>query len=160
MFQARTERGGYSKKQVELARGKAGCKKKPMSKIEGMEEIEEIWELIFSYGKKTKRACIEQSKEKKKDRKAKRDAFIGSENFYTCKQWRELRAKALEKYECQCMMCGRSPKNDRVVLHVDHIKPKSKFPELALDINNLQILCACCNVGKSNKFQTDWRPDR
>jgi 5-methylcytosine-specific restriction endonuclease McrA len=33
-------------------------------------------------------------------------------------------------------------------LHVDHIKPRSKFPRLAIDINNLQVLCADCNLGK------------
>ncbi|MFC6439812.1 HNH endonuclease [Bowmanella sp. JS7-9] len=34
------------------------------------------------------------------------------------------------------------------MLHVDHVKPRAKFPELALDINNLQILCETCNLGK------------
>lgn len=54
-------------------------------------------------------------------------------------------------------MCGRSPKIHGVVIHVDHIKPRSKFPELALDVNNLQILCEDCNVGKLNRFETDYR---
>ena len=35
-----------------------------------------------------------------------------------------------------------------VVLHVDHIKPRSKFPELELSLDNTQVLCADCNLGK------------
>lgn len=51
------------------------------------------------------------------------------------------------------MACGDVNKT----IHVDHIKPRSKFPELSLVQSNLQILCADCNLGKSNKDQTDWR---
>ena len=53
------------------------------------------------------------------------------------------------------MVCGASGK--QTVLHVDHIKPRSKYPELALDPNNLQVLCKDCNLGKSNLYNTDWR---
>jgi 5-methylcytosine-specific restriction endonuclease McrA len=28
---------------------------------------------------------------------------------------------------------------------------------LALEITNLQVLCADCNIGKSNTDETDWR---
>jgi hypothetical protein len=42
-------------------------------------------------------------------------------------------------------------------LHVDHIKSRSKHPDLALEITNLQVLCADCNIGKSNTDETDWR---
>lgn len=54
------------------------------------------------------------------------------------------------------MCCGANP-SDGVKMHVDHIKPRSKFPELALVLDNLQILCEDCNLGKSNKDETDWR---
>ena len=57
------------------------------------------------------------------------------------------------------MMCGRSPKVHGIILHVDHIKPRSKYPELELDITNLQILCEDDNLGKSNRYETDYRPD-
>jgi 5-methylcytosine-specific restriction endonuclease McrA len=42
-------------------------------------------------------------------------------------------------------------------MHVDHILPRSKFPELELDIDNLQVLCEECNLAKSNIDTTDWR---
>ena len=41
-------------------------------------------------------------------------------------------------------------------MHVDHVKPRSKFPELALDLSNLQVLCNLCNVAKSNVDMTRW----
>lgn len=43
-------------------------------------------------------------------------------------------------------------------MNVDHVKPRKLFPHLALDVDNLQILCDACNHGKSNWDQTDWRP--
>ena len=81
-----------------------------------------------------------------------------AKDFYFSREWRRLRVKVLERYECKCMMCGRSPHSHGIVIHVDHIKPKSKHPELALNFDNLQLLCEDCNLGKSNKFDTDWRP--
>ena len=52
--------------------------------------------------------------------------------------------------------CERSP-IDGVKLHVDHIKPRSKYHELELDFNNLQILCEDCNLGKLNINEEDFR---
>ena len=43
-------------------------------------------------------------------------------------------------------------------MNVDHIKPRKKFPELALVEDNLQVLCGACNHGKGNWDQTNWRP--
>jgi len=78
------------------------------------------------------------------------------DGFYESREWRELRYKALVSYGPICQCCGASRKNGSVI-HVDHIKPRSKFPELQLVISNLQILCEECNLGKSNKDSTDWR---
>ena len=55
---------------------------------------------------------------------------------------------------CQC--CGAT-RSAGAQIHVDHIKPRSKYPELELDIENLQVLCGDCNLGKSNKYIDDWR---
>lgn len=75
-------------------------------------------------------------------------------SFYLSYEWRRVRYEAIKKYGRACMACG----NTTGPAHVDHIKPRSKFPELELDIANLQILCEACNMGKSNKFSDDWRP--
>ena len=72
-----------------------------------------------------------------------------SKGFYTSREWRELRYKALNKYGKRCSCCGATP--ETAILHVDHIKPRSTHPDLELDIDNLQVLCEDCNLGKSNK---------
>ncbi len=62
--------------------------------------------------------------------------------------WR-LRAKVLIRDACICKMCGDSPaKNPDAILHVDHIIPWSKGGETVEE--NLQTLCATCNIGKSD----------
>lgn len=76
--------------------------------------------------------------------------------FYRSRSWQNLRYEAFKRYGKRCALCGRSPA-DGVILHVDHIKPRSKHPELALDINNLQILCEDCNMGKGVRDKTKWR---
>ena len=57
------------------------------------------------------------------------------------------------------MACGRSKKIHGIVIHVDHIKPRSIYPDLALTYDNLQLLCEDCNLGKGNKCEIDWRPE-
>jgi hypothetical protein len=80
-----------------------------------------------------------------------------SPEFLTSYAWRTLRMQALKKYGAVCMCCGDSPANG-AVMNVDHIKPRKHFPQLALAISNLQILCGACNQGKANWDETDWRP--
>ena len=78
------------------------------------------------------------------------------EGFYSSREWRSLRVKALVKNGRRCCLCGATPR-EGVVLHVDHIKPRSLYPELELELDNLQILCEACNLGKSNHYTDDWR---
>jgi len=75
-------------------------------------------------------------------------------DFYSSSKWREVRYKALKMYGGKCKLCGVS--GSHAVLHVDHIKPRSHYPNLALDLSNLQVLCEDCNLGKSNKDDTKW----
>jgi HNH endonuclease/Homing endonuclease associated repeat len=64
--------------------------------------------------------------------------------------WR-LRAKVLIKHSCICQMCGDSPaKNPDTVLHVDHILAWANGGETVEE--NLQTLCAKCNIGKSDQL--------
>lgn len=73
--------------------------------------------------------------------------------FYQTREWREVRYKVFVQHGKTCQCCGSREGH----MHVDHIKPRSLFPELELDKNNLQVLCESCNIGKSNTDQTDWR---
>ena len=79
-----------------------------------------------------------------------------TQRFYKSQAWKEARYAVLRRDAGACSCCGARA-SDGVRLHVDHIKPRSKYPELQLDITNLQILCEDCNFGKSNYYNDDWR---
>jgi len=81
---------------------------------------------------------------------------VASDAFLSTFEWRKVRMEALKKYGPRCQCCGATPANG-AVMNVDHIKPRKKWPSLALDVNNLQILCHDCNHGKGNWDETDWR---
>lgn len=101
----------------------------------------------------SRRKPVKKAK-RKKTRKSKRRQRK-NETFYESREWRDVRYEALKLYDRRCVCCGRKP--PEVQLHVDHIKPRSKRPDLELDINNLQIMCKDCNLGKSNKDSIDYR---
>lgn len=69
-------------------------------------------------------------------------------NFYSTKAWRELRISVLMASGSKCKICGDTSEKG-AKMHVDHIKPRSLHPELALEESNLQVLCEDCNIGKS-----------
>lgn len=96
---------------------------------------------------------LEKMPSKAKITKAKN---VASTNFLNTYEWRKLRMEALIKYGRKCACCGATPESG-AIMNVDHIKPRKTHPELALDINNLQILCSECNHGKGNWDSTDWR---
>ena len=72
--------------------------------------------------------------------------------------YRSLRPGAwyhvLQRDLWKCLSCGRGVAQG-VLLEVDHIKPRSRGGSNALE--NLQTLCKKCNIGKSNRDDTDLR---
>ena len=68
--------------------------------------------------------------------------------FYNSIHYLYLREYTFSIYVRECVCCG-SVNN----LQCDHIKPISTHPDLALCINNTQILCRSCNETKSNYSQ-------
>lgn len=80
-----------------------------------------------------------------------------SQAFLTSWEWRTLRYEVLNKFGRRCMCCGATPDDGRTVIHVDHIKPRHKYPELSLVADNLQVLCGVCNQGKGAWDETDFR---
>lgn len=80
---------------------------------------------------------------------------VKSDEFLESWEWTNLRYRVLQFHGRKCQCCGAQP--PAVVLHVDHIKPRSLYPELAMEFDNLQVLCAACNKGKSNKHFEDFR---
>ena len=74
-----------------------------------------------------------------------------SDGFLKSKEWKELRLKALDLYGFVCIKCKRDNSREYPI-NIDHIKPRKFFPELALDITNLQPLCGPCNKKKGNHY--------
>lgn len=72
--------------------------------------------------------------------------FVLSENFYNSTEWQSLRKRSLKLKKNTCVLCGSTDD-----LSVDHIKPRSKFPLIALEMSNTQILCRSCNSSKGNR---------
>jgi hypothetical protein len=89
-----------------------------------------------------------------------KESFLEANNdrFLRTYEWKQIRLMALKKYGAKCMCCGATPESG-AIMNVDHIKPRKLFPSLALDIDNLQVLCHECNHGKGNWDMTDWRTD-
>lgn len=81
---------------------------------------------------------------------------------YTQQYWQEnkhkyskrhlkLRFEVLNRDNFTCRYCGR--KAPEVILHIDHITPKSEGGTNALE--NLATACEECNLGKSNLLLND-----
>ena len=63
----------------------------------------------------------------------------------TAKYW-NLQAKIRDDYTCQ--ICGfREPE----IMVADHILPKSMYPELKFEMNNLVTLCPNCHARKTQR---------
>ncbi len=95
----------------------------------------------------------------KKPRRMPREESISEvakDSFLDTYAWRALRMKVLIRDGRRCACCGATPATG-AVMNVGHIKPRRLYPELALDENNLQVLCHDCNHGKGNWDETDWR---
>lgn len=74
-------------------------------------------------------------------------------SFGDQKTWKFLRQKVLEIQGDRCLCCGKRAES----MHIDHIKPKSRYPHLEYMIDNLQVLCPSCNKKKSSVGETDYR---
>jgi hypothetical protein len=67
-----------------------------------------------------------------------------------------IRWQVFQRDKWRCVSCGvKAVENETVILHVDHILPRSKGGKNIID--NYQTLCDKCNIGKSNKDKTDLR---
>jgi 5-methylcytosine-specific restriction endonuclease McrA len=79
--------------------------------------------------------------------------------FYASPEWRLVRDRVVQEQGRICQECGREIIDD-FDLTVDHIKPRSKFPKLALDASNLHVLCRSCNSTKGASYdESDTIPE-
>lgn len=82
--------------------------------------------------------------------------YVRDDGFYNTHAWKQIRYLALKNCGAACQCCGAKA-SDGIQLHVDHIFPRYKYPHLSLELNNLQVLCADCNMGKGAWDETDFR---
>jgi len=67
--------------------------------------------------------------------------------FYSSPEWDMIRKQVIKQKGRVCAECGcRIMKS--IDITVDHIRPRSKYPDLALKIENLRVLCRSCNSKK------------
>lgn len=79
------------------------------------------------------------------------------DEFRTLIDWQWVRTIVLSgSPQRKCVVCGKSFWKSGE-LHIDHIKPRSKYPELRYHLDNLQILCRSCNFLKGAYDGDDWR---
>lgn len=69
--------------------------------------------------------------------------------FYLSKAWRTVRAEALRRDHGMCVRCmerfmngGEKP---RLAVMVHHKKSRKEYPELELELDNLESLCDICH---------------
>lgn len=68
---------------------------------------------------------------------------FGDDPFYRSLSWQRLRHEAIRRAHGTCYCCNRA-EHEGATLHVEHIKPRSRYPELSGDILNLRVVCADC----------------
>lgn len=108
---------------------------------------------------------VKNSRKQKKAKKQKKQhikvahvdvSYVMTDAFLESYEWKVVRMQVLKRDGARCACCGSTPA-DGARMNVDHIKPRRRFPQLALDPTNLQVLCNTCNHGKGNWDMTDWR---
>lgn len=69
-------------------------------------------------------------------------------------KWRQLQQKILKRDNYKCSVCGG------VARSVDHIKPRSKYPELMWNEDNLVAMCVSHNSSKGSReveaYRINW----
>lgn len=81
-----------------------------------------------------------------------REQFQQSKEYQRKSMTDSLRYDIMKRDGFRCQLCGASAR-DGAKLHVDHIVPVSKGGKTTKD--NLRTLCSHCNLGKSNKYDSN-----
>ena len=138
-----------SEEQIILTKKVAKLKKQQV--LENKKNIKE-YKVQKKEEKKPLKDIISEIKlEYKKLKQDKWINFVLNSSFYSSTDWHKVRNNALKKFKNTCIIC-----NSKHNLSVDHIKPRSKYPHLALELSNTQILCKSCNSKKGNKIKNTY----
>ena len=70
--------------------------------------------------------------------------------FYSSPEWNLIRRQVIKENGRICSECKKYIRSNNEVT-VDHIRPRSKYPHLALERQNLRVLCRSCNSMKGDR---------
>ncbi len=90
---------------------------------------------------------LEERKKSINERYAPRNIFNRWRDSIEGKEWKQKQYKKQQGKCAECSFVAHSAE----YLEIDHIKPISTNPELAIDIKNLRLVCSPCNRKKGNK---------
>ncbi|MCM3628793.1 HNH endonuclease [Paenibacillus glycanilyticus] len=98
--------------------------------------------------------------------------------FYDSPSWRSLRRVIVERDNFECQQCKRNglvvidtneysetAKRKKIQLVVHHIRELERYPELALEISNLETICVACHekehkrMPMKNEKVNKWKND-
>lgn len=82
---------------------------------------------------------------------------LKKQGFYHSPAWRRLRLQALQRDHYLCQKC-LAEKKIVAATEVHHVKPVADYPELALDLDNLQSLCWSCHEGTKQRGVQQYVP--
>ena len=120
------------------------------------EKIAEEMDWAVPRGKKSNRKAMNRFYKSLKPKGGGRHKRSSSRMFYKSDEWISLRIRLYKEFPRTCMKCGAQGADGHEI-HADHIKPRSKYSDLELSYENLQVLCKKCNMGKSNLNEVDYR---
>lgn len=68
-----------------------------------------------------------------------------NDRFYHTPAWKALRLQRLQRDHYYCQPCKRAGRFFISANTVHHRKPREQYPELALDIENVESICPACH---------------
>lgn len=82
---------------------------------------------------------------------------LKEQGFYHTKAWRSLRKEALQRDHYLCQLCLAKHRITPAT-EVHHIKELEDYPELGLELSNLQSLCWYCHEGTKYQHHSEPTP--
>ncbi len=84
--------------------------------------------------------------------------FIGKSRVQPATgRWHDWKQVIADDCEGRCIYCAIAEARFGGIrnFHIEHLRPKVRFPDLENDIRNLYLACAICNVLKCDDWPTD-----
>ena len=78
-----------------------------------------------------------------------------SENIQYSNNYLIYKEQLVKDFRDLCGYCGKNRNYFFDNFQIDHFRPKSKYPDLKNDYNNLVLSCPICNINKSDDWPTN-----